>query len=210
MKFVNPEGHPPLVYWQEVAWRWVATITAYLFLSLAYSLLSLAFQIPFSNSAAPATEVANNANEYGRASFVVFWMINYIGMIALGMACENVSMIVGQPWTALWLIFWVISNVSTAFYEIALEPKFYYWGYAWPLHNSELTISEISREHDGIIMLIRPHSRRGKQNHHIQHPFSHWSELWRAVRVVRNQHDTLRTLLLLSSVADAAAEKEGG
>ena len=140
MKFVSPEGHPPLVYWQEVAWRWVATITAYLFLSLAYSLLSLAFQIPFSNPAAPATEVANNANEYGRASFVVFWMVNYVGMVALGMASENVTMIIGQPWTALWLIFWVISNVSTAFYEIALEPKFYYWGYAWPLHNSELTL----------------------------------------------------------------------
>ena len=145
MKFVNPEGHPPLVYWQEVAWRLVATITAYFFLSLAYSLLSLAFQIPFSNSAAPATEVANNANGYGRASFVVFWMVNYVGMTALGMACENVSMVVGQPWTALWLIFWVISNVSTSFYEIALEPKFYYWGYAWPLHNSELMSRDLSK-----------------------------------------------------------------
>ena len=42
------------------------------------------------------------------------------GMIALGLACENVAMIVGQPWTGLWLIFWVITNVSTAFYDIEL------------------------------------------------------------------------------------------
>ena len=137
MKFVKPEGHPPLIYWHEIAWRWLATITAYLILSLAYSLISLAFQIPFSNSAAPPTDVANNANAYGKASFVVFWMVNWVGITALGMACENVSMVIGQPWTAMWLIFWVISNVSTSFYEIALEPRFYYWGYAWPLRNSK-------------------------------------------------------------------------
>jgi len=41
-------------------------------------------------------------------------------MIALGLACENVAMIVGQPWTGLWLIFWVITNVSTAFYDIEI------------------------------------------------------------------------------------------
>ena len=63
-------------------------------------------------------------------------MLNYVGMIALGLACENVAMVVGMPWTAFWLIFWVITNVCTSFYEIALAPHFYYWGYAWPLHNS--------------------------------------------------------------------------
>lgn len=41
-------------------------------------------------------------------------------MIALGLACENVAMLVGQPWTGLWLIFWVITNVSTSFYDIGL------------------------------------------------------------------------------------------
>lgn len=41
-------------------------------------------------------------------------------MIALGLACENVAMIVGQPWTGLWLIFWVITNVSTSFYDVGL------------------------------------------------------------------------------------------
>ena len=81
--------------------------------------------------------MAHNANAYGQATFVVYWMINFFGMWALGLACENVAMIIGQPWTAMWLIFWVISNVSTAFYALDLTPKFYYWGYAWPLHNSE-------------------------------------------------------------------------
>ncbi len=60
-------------------------------------------------------------------------MLNFVGMYALGLASENVSMVIGQPWTALWLIFWVISNVSTSFYAIQLAPRFFYWGWAWPL-----------------------------------------------------------------------------
>jgi hypothetical protein len=68
-------------------------------------------------------------------------MLNYWGMIALGLACENVAMLVGQPWTGLWLIFWVITNVSTAFYDIDIEPAFYKWGYAWPLHSGKTQTS---------------------------------------------------------------------
>ncbi len=140
MKLIQPQGHPPITFWQLILWRLFATLVAYLFLSLAYSLISLAFQIPFNNAPKPHTEVANNPNAYDNGSFVVFWMLNYVGMIALGLACENVAMVIGQPWMALWLIFWVITNVTTSFYDIDLAPKFYYWGYAWPLHNSEFTL----------------------------------------------------------------------
>ncbi|KAL8694842.1 MAG: hypothetical protein Q9218_000601 [Villophora microphyllina] len=152
MKFLSSEGHPPMKFPQFIAWRWAATITAYFFLSLSYSIISLAFQIPFNNHSAPTTEVANNPEPYGKGTFVVYWMINYIGMIALGLACENVAMVIGQPWTAMWLIFWVITNVSTSFYSLDLTPKFFYWGYAWPLHN----IVEASRS-----TLFQLHSRIG-------------------------------------------------
>ena len=50
------------------------------------------------------------------------------GMGALGLACENVAMIIGQPWTSMWLIFWVITNVSTSFYAIETAPAFFRWG----------------------------------------------------------------------------------
>ncbi|KAE9967742.1 hypothetical protein BLS_006216 [Venturia inaequalis] len=158
MKYLKPEGHPPLHFYQLVLWRWLATITAYLFLSLAYSFISMAFQINFThtNPITSHTEVTDiaygNPIAYGHGTFLVYWMINFFGMIALGLACENVSMIVGQPWTALWLIFWVITNVSTAFYDIDVEPHFYYWGYAWPLHS----VVEASRQ-----ILFDLHSRIG-------------------------------------------------
>ncbi|KAL8807938.1 MAG: hypothetical protein Q9182_000404 [Xanthomendoza sp. 2 TL-2023] len=152
MKFLTPDGHPPLKFPSFIVWRWCATTTAYFFLSLAYSLISLAFQIPFANPSAPTTEVANNPEPHGKGTFVVYWMINFVGMMALGLACENVAMVIGQPWTAMWLIFWVITNVSTSFYSLDLAPKFYYWGYAWPLHN----IVEASRS-----TLFQLHSRIG-------------------------------------------------
>ena len=134
MKFMQP-GHPALNFNQLIIWRWLSTLIAYFLMSLAYSLVSLAFQIHFSKQSAPHTVVADDANAYGKGSFPVYWMINFVGMASLGLPCENMAMIVGQPWTALWLIFWVISNVATSFYSLDTSPGFFRWGYAWPLHN---------------------------------------------------------------------------
>lgn len=47
---------------------------------------------------------------------------------------------------------WVITNVSTGFYDIDIEPAFFRWGYAWPLHN----VVEASRQ-----ILFGLHSRIG-------------------------------------------------
>lgn len=152
-KFVIPAGHPPMHFWEMMIWRLGMVLMTYFFLSLAYSLVSLAFQIPFSNTFPHSdVEVANNPDAYGKGSFVVYWMLNWVGMIALGLASENVTMVLGQPYTALWLIFWVITNVSTSFYAIPLEAAFFKWGYAWPLHN----IVEASRT-----ILFDTHSRIG-------------------------------------------------
>jgi hypothetical protein len=109
-----------------------------------------------------------NPVSYGHGTFLVYWMLNFFGMIALGIACENVAMVVGAPWVGLWLIFWVITNVckyphsatrlsspprpledfanklprslATSFYDIEITPAFYRWGYAWPLHSSMLHV----------------------------------------------------------------------
>ena len=44
----------------------------------------------------------------------------------------------------MWLVFWVVSNVATGFYNLDLSPAFYRWGYAWPLHNSKQSISSFT------------------------------------------------------------------
>lgn len=137
MKYISPRGHPPLHFHQLIIWRWFATVAAYFVLSLSYSFVSLAFQISYNNPPASPTEPAINPNAYGNGTFLVYWMVNFIGMAALGLACENVAMALGQPWTAIWLLFWVITNVSTGFYNLDLSPGFYRWGYAWPLHHGK-------------------------------------------------------------------------
>ena len=143
MQYVTPGNHPPLKFPQLILWRWCATLSAYFMLSLAYSFVSLAFQINFSHTnpitseTLPTLSSAGNPVSYGSGTFVVYWMLNFFGMIALGLACENVAMVVGMPWMGLFLIFWVITNVSTSFYDIEIAPGFYRWGYAWPLHSSK-------------------------------------------------------------------------
>ncbi|KAJ5163832.1 uncharacterized protein N7500_005662 [Penicillium coprophilum] len=132
--FMKPDGHPPLKVPHWLIWRVLSSIAAYFFLSLCYSLVSLAFQITFDNGRESDVLSASNPNAYGRGSFVVFWMLNWVGMAALGFPCENMAMILGFPWSAFFLIFWVITNVATGFYAIDLAPGFYRWGYAWPLH----------------------------------------------------------------------------
>jgi hypothetical protein len=170
----TPKGHPPLKFYQFIIWRWIATLSAYLMLSLAYSFVSMAFQINFThtNPITSQTQATNmdygNPVSYGHGTFLVYWMLNFFGMIALGIACENVAMVVGAPWVGLWLIFWVITNVckyphsathlsspprpledfanqsprslATSFYDIEIAPAFYRWGYAWPLHSSMLHV----------------------------------------------------------------------
>ena len=132
--FLRSDDHPPLKLPQWLLWRLASNITAYFFLSLFYSLVSLAFRIPFSNDPAPDIVPAANANAYGKGSFVVFWMLNWVGMTALGLPCENMAMILGFPWSSFFLIFWVITNVATGFYPLDLAAGFFRWGYAWPLH----------------------------------------------------------------------------
>lgn len=134
--FMTNKDHAPIHKAHLLIWRITSSIVAYFFLSLFYSLVSLAFQIPFSNNSASPTESAFNANAYGRGSFVVYWMLNWVGMTALGLPSENMAMILGTPYASLWLVFWVITNVATSFYSIVLESDFYRWGYAWPLNRS--------------------------------------------------------------------------
>ncbi|CAZ85833.1 unnamed protein product [Tuber melanosporum] len=84
---------------------------------------------PSPNGSSGALRQPSNYN------FPIYWMLNWVGMSALGLASENMSMVLGPPWFALWLIFWAITNVATSFYPLVLAPGIYRFGYAWPLHN---------------------------------------------------------------------------
>lgn len=211
LKYLKPEGHPPLRFWQLVIWRWCATAAAYFFLSLAYSLISLAFQINFSGGGNPVSSnvLSNdishgNSDAYGRGSFPVYWMLNFCGMAALGLACENVAMLIGQPWMGLWLIFWVITNVSTALYNIDTEPGFYRWGYAWPLHHGKPLFSPFISSRRMVYvssdLLHFRYSCRSNPHHPFRYLFQHRAQLWRIVSLGCSQHRTVPVYVLFHAV----------
>ncbi|KAI1351853.1 hypothetical protein F5Y01DRAFT_314351 [Xylaria sp. FL0043] len=97
----------------------VATVVLYLFISLAYSLVCVTFGVPLWQPSGSAPEATTNATAHGAVSFIIFWQVNFLGMMALGLASENA----------------MITNISTAFYTIELAPAFFRWGRGWPLQH---------------------------------------------------------------------------
>ncbi|KAF9257619.1 hypothetical protein L218DRAFT_1016242 [Marasmius fiardii PR-910] len=110
--------------------RLVSTFIAHFFISLFYSLLSKGFQVDFSRT-------------FGKGGFVIFWMLNYFGMLALGLALEaniTVLTIKGIP---IFMILWIITNVSVALLPIEILPKIYRYGYASPFYNVSQAVRTI-------------------------------------------------------------------
>jgi hypothetical protein len=97
------------------AYRLILPVMSYFLLSLLYSVLSVIWGINFSA-------------HHGHAGFVIYWMLTWISMLALGLPLENVQNAFGQPWTSIFLIFWVISNVVTGFFPNEVLSNFYKWG----------------------------------------------------------------------------------
>lgn len=97
---------------------------AYFFLSLFYSLLSRAFQVDFSSNP-----------QFRSAGFIVFWMVNYIGMLSLGLALEAMITLLTVRFVPFFMLLWIISNVSVCIMPIDLLPSIFRYGYAMPFYN---------------------------------------------------------------------------
>lgn len=107
-------------------YRFTASILSFFILSLFCCLVTLAFQVDLTVT-------------YGRAGFVVYWMIAFMTMWALGSVNEIVAMLLitfYPPLVQFWLLFWIICNITPTFTPMAVIPKFFRYGYALPIHNS--------------------------------------------------------------------------
>ncbi|PAV18859.1 response to drug-related protein [Pyrrhoderma noxium] len=110
--------------------RIAVPFVSYFVISLFFSLLSLAFQAPFSRF-------------YGKAGFVIYWMMNWCGMMSLGLALESLITVLTPAFTPFFLILWIISNVSVASVPIEVLPGVFRYGYAAPFYNVSLTVRAI-------------------------------------------------------------------
>ncbi|KAJ7716402.1 hypothetical protein DFH07DRAFT_355083 [Mycena maculata] len=98
------------------------SFVAYFFVALFYTLLSSAFHLPFDR-------------RFGRAGFVLFWMLTWVGMLACGLALEALATILTVRFVPFFLIFWIISNMSVSGYPLEVLPHIFRFGYAYPFYN---------------------------------------------------------------------------
>lgn len=107
---------------QLIVLRMATPFVIYFFLSVFYSLLSLAFKTPFNRY-------------FGSSGFVIFWMLQWVGMLALGFALEAMVTLLTVRFVPIFLVLWIIINVSVCFFPIELLPGVFRYGYATPFYN---------------------------------------------------------------------------
>ncbi|KAF9052135.1 hypothetical protein BJ165DRAFT_1340997 [Panaeolus papilionaceus] len=102
--------------------RFATLFLAYLLFSLLYSLLSMGFGLHFNK-------------RFGHAGFVIFWMLNWSNMLALGLAVEATVLILPLPLVPFIIMLLIISNVAVVANPIEVLPHIYRYGYAMPFYN---------------------------------------------------------------------------
>ncbi|KAJ6593148.1 hypothetical protein B0H19DRAFT_1089196 [Mycena capillaripes] len=110
--------------------RLITCFVACFFVTLFYTLLSRGFHLPFDR-------------RFGNAGFVLFWMINWMGMLACGLALESLATILTVRFIPLFLIFWIVSNMSVAGYPLEVLSHVYKFGYAYPFFNMSRAVRTI-------------------------------------------------------------------
>ncbi|KAJ6537664.1 hypothetical protein B0H19DRAFT_372573 [Mycena capillaripes] len=110
--------------------RIATSFMAYFFISLFYTLLSRAFQLPFDR-------------QFGSAGLVIFWMLNWMGMLACGLALEAMITLLSVRFVPFFLIIWIISNVSVSVFPLQVLPHLYRYGYAFPFYNISRAVRSI-------------------------------------------------------------------
>lgn len=103
---------------------------SYFILSCFIALLNLAFGTPF-------------ARHFGSSGFVIYWMMAWVSMLALGLTLDAVIILVTTRFVPFFLILWIVLNVSIVAYPFEVLPGVYKYGYAMPFYNLSKTVLAI-------------------------------------------------------------------
>ncbi|GAA6016146.1 hypothetical protein JCM10207_004459 [Rhodosporidiobolus poonsookiae] len=108
---------------------------AYFFFSLWYSLINKAFLLP------------TNGNGYAafgeQGGFMIFWMLNWLTLAALGLAMEAMITLLTLKFFPLFLVCWIILNITSSFFPATLAEHFYKYGYAMPFYHATYATKHI-------------------------------------------------------------------
>ncbi|KAG8854906.1 hypothetical protein FRB96_007306 [Tulasnella sp. 330] len=113
--------HPYLRFRAYIGLRIIAPLIIYIPVSFNYAMISLPFHVTF------------GANYAG--GFFIFWLFVYMCMAALGLSIEAMITILTPRYAPLFLVFLIVYNVSTSTLPIILQPRFYRFGYGFPIYN---------------------------------------------------------------------------
>lgn len=109
-----------------IVYRLLASQVNYLVLSLVYALVTIAFRVPVSHV-------------FGYSGFLVLWMLMFLFISACGGINENVVLLLFSygkvSYIPIWMVVFVIVNISPTFAALDLCPRFYEYGYALPMFN---------------------------------------------------------------------------
>ncbi|KAH6912230.1 hypothetical protein BKA70DRAFT_829109 [Coprinopsis sp. MPI-PUGE-AT-0042] len=112
--------------------RLASSFGAYFVISLFYSLLNETFGLTTSAT-------------FGRANgFMILWMLNWIGMLSVGLALESVITLATPRYIPFVMVFWIIVNNSVCMNAIELMPAVYKYGYGSPFYNISRGIRTIT------------------------------------------------------------------
>ncbi|KAF2118072.1 hypothetical protein BDV96DRAFT_680016 [Lophiotrema nucula] len=106
--------------------RTFSSLACYFFLSLMYTLVTLAFSIPLTGHYPTSSG----------SGFMTLWMLNWCTMGACGLIMEAADTLIGMFWAPFFLNMWLIINASGAFASFEVMPGFYQYGYAVPFYHT--------------------------------------------------------------------------
>jgi len=101
--------------------RIISPIIMYCVLACTYGLVTLAFDLPFNR-------------RFGRPGFLVFWMLAWFGMAACGLAMETMTTLLTIKYIQIFLILWIIANISICLWPLEAMPVVYSYGFAAPFY----------------------------------------------------------------------------
>lgn len=88
-------------------------------------MVALCFKVPF------------NARYDHAGGFFIFWLYDFMGMTALGLATEAMITLLTPKFMTYFLVPLIIFNVAVSSVPITLEPWFYKYGYGFPVYNMQ-------------------------------------------------------------------------
>ncbi|KAI0092825.1 hypothetical protein BDY19DRAFT_990504 [Irpex rosettiformis] len=122
---------PRLKFYHYLILRLVVPILAYLPLSLNYTLISLAFGLPFGGKYSPA------------GGFFMTFLFVYLGMTALGLSLEAMITLLTPRFIPFFVFTLIIFNVAPTLLPPELLNNFYSYGAGFPILNLSQAVRTI-------------------------------------------------------------------